>query len=161
MALTKKQKQDVVDELRGDLKDAKTMVFVSFKGLSVGDTNKLRKSLREAGVGYRVAKKTLLGRALDEKNISGNMPEILGEVAVAYSTDMLAPAREVFNFSKGKQTPKIIGGVFEGTYADSAKMLAIATIPSRDVLLAQFLNIINSPIQQFAVVINQIAEKKA
>ena len=161
MALTKNQKQDVVSELTDSLADASTMVFVSFKGLSVGETNKFRKSLREAGVSYKVAKKTLLKRALATKGITGEMPEILGEVAIAYSTDMLAPAREVFAFSKGKETPKIIGGVFEGVYADQARMLSIATIPSREVLLAQIANLLNSPIQSLVIALDQVAQKKA
>ena len=161
MALTKNQKQEVVSEMTDRLANANTMVFVSFKGLSVGDTNKFRKSLREAGVDYKVAKKTLLKRALDTKGIAGTMPEIEGEVAVAYATDMLSPAREVFAFSKGKVTPKIIGGVFEGAYVDQAKMLSIATIPPREVLLAQIANLLNSPIQRLAIALNQIAEKKA
>ena len=100
-------------------------------------------------------------RALDTKGIAGTMPEIEGEVAVAYATDMLSPAREVFAFSKGKVTPKIIGGVFEGAYVDQAKMLSIATIPPREVLLAQIANLLNSPIQRLAIALNQIAEKKA
>ena len=161
MALTKNQKQEVVSELTDSLANASTMVFVSFKGLSVGETNKFRKSLREAGVSYKVAKKTLLKRALATKGITGEMPEILGEVAIAYSTDMLAPAREVFAFSKGKETPKIVGGVFEGVYADQARMLSIATIPPREVLLAQIANLLNSPIQSLVIGLDQIAQKKA
>jgi len=161
MALTKNQKQEVISEMRELLADAKTLVFVNFKGLTVAETNAFRRSLREAGVGYKVAKKTLLGRVLDEKGLSGTLPDLSGEVGIAFSSDLLAPAREVFAFSKGKERPYIVGGVFEGAYADKAHMLSIATIPSRDVLLAQVLNIINSPIQRFAVVISEIAKAKA
>ena len=161
MALTKTQKEEVIVELREKLADAKTIVFVNFKGLTVGETTKFRKALREAGVGYKVAKKTLVARVLDEKSLTGTMPALEGEVAIAYSSDMLAPAREVFNFSKGKQTPKIIGGVFDGAYADQAHMLSIATIPPREVLLAQVVNLMNSPIQRFAVVISEIAKSKS
>ncbi len=161
MALTKQQKQEVISELTDKLSDAKTMVFVSFKGLTVGETNKFRKALREAGVSYKVTKKTLLGRVLDSKGISGEMPVLDGEIALAYSTDVLAPAREVFEFSKGKQTPKIVGGVFEGTYADQARMLSIATIPSREVLLSQIAYLLKSPMQRLAIAVGQVAEKKA
>lgn len=160
MALTKTQKEEVIVGLRESLADAQTIVFVNFKGLTVGETNKFRKQLREAGVGYKVAKKTLVARVLDEKTIAGTMPVLEGEVAIAYSTDPLAPAREVFNFSKGKQTPSIVGGIFDGAYADKAHMMAIATIPSREVLLAQVLNLMNSPIQRFAIAISEIAKSK-
>ena len=117
--------------------------------------------MRDAGVGYKVSKKTLLARVLAEKGLKGDIPELKGEVGIAFSTDLLAPAREVFTFSKGKETPVIVGGVFDGEYFDATRMMSIATIPSRDVLLAQVLNIINSPIQGLVIALNQIAEKKA
>lgn len=162
MALTKTQKQEVVADLTEGLKDAKTIVFVNFKGLTVAESDSLRSTLRQSGVSFRVAKKTLLARVLGEKSIAGEMPALEGEIAIAWSSDdILAPAREVFNFGKGKQTPTIAGGVFEGAYLDQAAMLAIATIPSRETLIAQFVNLINSPIQRFVIALNQIAEQKA
>lgn len=161
MALTKNKKQEVIAELEDRLKDAQSIVFVNFKGLTVGEANNLRRALREQGVGYKVAKKTLLSRVLDSKNLTGDMPSIEGEVAIAYSSDLLAPAREVFNFSKGKETPKIVGGVFDGAYADQAKMLSLATIPSREVLLSQIAYLLKSPLQRLAIAVGQVAEKKA
>lgn len=162
MALTKTQKTEVVRELTEGLKDAETIVFANFKGLAVAEADKLRRTLREAGVSYKVAKKTLLTRVLNEKGIEGELPTLEGEIAVAWTTDdVLAPAREVFAFTKGKAAPTIVGGVFEGSYRNQADMLAIATIPSRETLIAQFVNLINSPLQRFAVVLNQIVEQKA
>lgn len=161
MALTKQQKEEVISELRTELKDAQTMVFVGFKGLTVAESNKLRKQLRENGVGLKVAKKTLLGRVLDEKGLAGEMPTLEGEVAIAYSSDVLAPAREVFTFSKGKATPTILGGVFENAYADKARILSIATIPSRETLLSQIAFLLKSPMQRLAIAVGQVAEKKA
>ena len=161
MALTKNKKKEVVEELEGLLKDSKSIVFVNFKGLTVQSTNVFRRDLRNAGVGYKVSKKTLLARVLAEKGLKGDIPELKGEVGIAFSNDLLSPAREVFNFSKGKETPTIVGGVFDGEYFDAVRMMSIATIPSREVLLAQVLNIINSPIQGLVIALNQIAEKKA
>ena len=160
MALTKNKKKEVIAELDGLLSDAKSIVFVNFKGLTVGATNTFRRDLRNAGVGYKVSKKTLLARVLAEKGLKGDVPQLDGEIGIAYSTDLLSPAREVFTFSKGKQTPTIVGGVFDGEYFDAARMMSIATIPSREVLLAQVLNIINSPIQQFVVALSEIAKSK-
>ncbi len=160
MALTKNQKQEVIAELQEKLADAKTIVFVNFKGITVAETDKFRRSLREAGVSYKVAKKTLLGRVLDEKGLKGTMPDLAGEVGIAFSTDVLAPAREVFEFSKGKQTPKIVGGVFEGEYADQARMMSLATIPSREVLLSQIAYLLKSPMQRLAIAVGQVAETK-
>ena len=161
MALTKNKKQEVISELTDKLVGDQTLVFVNFKGLTVGETDKFRRSLREAGVGYKVAKKTLLKRVLGTKGLTGTMPDLSGEVGVAFSTDALAAAREVFNFSKGKVTPSIVGGVFEGEYADMARMMSIATIPSREVLLSQIAYLLKSPIQRLAIAVGQVAEKKA
>ncbi len=161
MALTKQQKTEVMQDLTGAFADASTLVFVSFKGLTVAEANAMRKQLREAGVGYKVAKKTLLARVLGEKGVNGSAPELAGEIGVAYSADSLAAPREVYAFSKGKQTPAIAGGVFEGAYADQAQMLAIATIPSREVLLSQIAYLLKSPLQRLAIAVNQVAEKKA
>jgi large subunit ribosomal protein L10 len=89
------------------------------------------------------------------------MPQLDGEIAIAYSADLLAPAREIYVFEKKfKDNVKIVGGVFEGAYADREKMVAIATIPSQQVLYAQFVNLINSPIQRLVIGLSQIAEKK-
>ncbi len=161
MALTKTKKKEIVSSLQTELKDAGSIVFVNFKGLTVREADALRKSLRASGVSYKVAKKTLLARVLSEKGIAGDMPALSGETAIAYSTDLLAPAREVFAFAKGKQTPSIAGGVFEGTYADAAKMTSIATIPGREVLLSQIAYLLKSPLQRLAIAVNQVAEKKA
>lgn len=160
--LTKKVKQDIVAGLEGGLKNATSAVFVTFHGLVVADVNMLRRNLEKAGVNYKVARKTLLKRALAAQNYEGTLPELTGEIAVATSTDPLAAAREVYEFQKThKDNVSIAGGMFEGKYMSQAEMLSIATIPSRDVLLAQFLNLINSPIQRFVVALGQIAEKKA
>jgi large subunit ribosomal protein L10 len=90
------------------------------------------------------------------------LPEMPGQIAIAYSADLLTPAREVLAFQKGhKENISIIGGVFEGKYMDATEMMSIATIPPLQTLRAMFVNLINSPIQRFAVVVNAIAEKQS
>lgn len=107
-------------------------------------------------------KKTLFKKALSESSITGEMPELAGgELAVAYATDVIAPAREVFNFKKRfANNITVVGGVFEGKYITSVEAQAIAEIPSTDVLRGMFVNVINSPIQGLVIALNQIAEKK-
>ena len=161
MAITKDKKKEIVEKVSSVLKKAKSAVFVNFHGLKVADVTALRKVLREQGIGYTVAKKTLITRALEEQKINGVAPTLDGEIAVAYAEDMLAPAREIYVFEKKlKDTLKIVGGIFEGAYADREKMLSIATIPPLDVLRGMFLNVINSPIQRTAIVLSEIAKKK-
>ncbi len=161
MPITLQKKKELVAGLDKSLKTANSVVFVKFDKLKVADVNTLRRNLQGQGVGYIVAKKTLLKRALDTHKITGEIPEIPGQIAVAYSDDLLAPAREVFNFQKShKDNVGIVGGVFEGKYMSKDEMLAIATIPPLQTLRAMFVNLINSPIQRFAVVLDQIALTK-
>lgn len=162
MPIKKAQKVKVVEELGEKIKKAQSAVFVNFHGLNVADTTKLRRSLREKGVSYSVAKKTLVKRALNEAKIKGDLPELPGEFAFAYGDDLLAPAREVWNFQKAqKEGLEIVGGIFGGEFKGKEAMLSIASIPSQDILYGQFVNLINSPIQRFVVALGQIADKKA
>ena len=161
MAITKEKKEAIIAKLKDGLSSAQSAVFVKFHGLSVGDTTAMRKELRDNDVVYTVAKKTLIGRALDEAALKGDKPELEGEVALAYGDDLLAPAREVYAFQKKhKDSVTILGGVFEGTYKSKEEMTDIAAIPAPEVLRGQFVNIINSPIQSFVIALNQIAETK-
>ncbi|MCC6290558.1 50S ribosomal protein L10 [Candidatus Nomurabacteria bacterium] len=161
MPISKEKKVDIVKTLAERVVPAESIVFVNFHGLSVGETTELRKSLRAEGVGLMVAKKTLIKRALGASKITGDMPELDGEVALVYGDDSLIPAREVQNFAKTHaEHLRIIGGVFEGKYADSKLMLEVASIPGREVLLARLLNLFNSPIQRFAMVLRAVSEKQ-
>jgi len=162
MPITLDKKKELVASLEKSLKGANSVVFVKFDKLKVADVNTLRRTLQAQKVGYQVAKKTLLKRALSTHGVSGDLPEIPGQVAIAYSTDLLAGAREVFAFQKGhKENISIIGGVFEGKYMNASEMMSIATIPPLQTLRGMFVNLINSPIQRFAIVLNAIAEKQA
>lgn len=159
MAKTREQKKVILQGLKKELATDKTMVFVHQKGLNANATNTLRRKLQDSEVSYVMTRKTLLKLALEGK-LTGEMPELGGEIAVAYATDKLAPAREVFNFGKEhKGLVSIVGGVYDGEYKDKSFMETIATIPSREVLLSKFLNIISSPMQRFAVVIDAYAKK--
>lgn len=161
MALTKQKKTELLSAFEKITKESGSIVFVHAKGLSVADTTMLRSALAAAGANLRVVKKTLLKRALAAAGITGNMPALDGEIAVAYSEDLTAPAREVWNSVKkfdGKLA--MVGGVFEGRYMDKGEILAIATIPPTPVLRGMFVNVINSPIQGLVIALNAIAGKK-
>ncbi len=151
----------MIKDLEKAIKEAASLVFVSFKGINVGDETKLRRSLRDQGVSYKVSRKTLLRRALAGK-AEGEIPELPGEIAVAFSKDSTAGAREVWNFQKTHQgLLEIIGGIFEGKFLGKEKMLEIATIPSREVLISRLAFLLQSPVQRLAVAMNEVAKKKA
>jgi len=160
MAISKDKKKAIAEGLADAISQANSVVFVNFHGLSVGDTTGLRKKLTEEGVGYTVAKKTLIKRALGEQGVKGDQPPLEGEVALAYGEDLIAPARGIYEFQKKhKDNIAIIGGIFEGAYKDKEAMTVIASIPPLQVLRGQFLNVINSPIQGLAVALNAVAAK--
>lgn len=161
MALSKSQKVEVLQKFE-NVVTAPSMVFLHMKGVSVSEVNNLRSQLRNAQGGYAVAKKTLLKKALGNTSIAGEMPELAGgELAVAYATELTAPAREVFEFKKKfKDGITIIGGVFEGKYISANEAQAIAEIPAQPVLRGMFVNVINSPIQGLVIALSKIAEKK-
>jgi large subunit ribosomal protein L10 len=160
MAITKAKKQDILAKLEGIKKDAETIVFVQFRGTNVKNTTTMRRAMREAGVGYFVAKKTLMKRVLGE-GYTGTMPELEGEIAIAYSTDPLAPAQTVKEFAaKFKDSVAIAGGVFQGVWKSKEEMTAIASIPPLQTLRGMFAQLLNSPRQRFAVVLSKVAETK-
>ena len=162
MAITKAKKADIIAKAADAIKDAVSVVFVRFNKITVADTSAMRKTLKGEGVGYYVAKKTLLKRALADKGYTGELPDLEGEVAIAWSnTDATAAARGIYEHGKKHEGLSILGGVFEGKYLDAAGMKAIATIPPVPVLRGMFVNVINSPIQGLVIALDQIREKKA
>ncbi len=161
MAISKNKKVEVVENVANLAKDSKTLVFMNFHKLNVAETTEVRNELRKFGIGYRVAKKTLIKRALSDLGIKGDMPSLDGEVAIVYGTDLLAPAREILEFTKKFKTKlSIIGGVFDNEYKSQEEMISIASIPDFKTLQAQFVQLINSPIQRFVLALNAIADKK-
>ncbi len=161
MAITKAKKETILAKLEGVKGEADSIVFVKFRGLSVAKTTAMREELRQKGVGYFVAKKTLMKRTFGEA-FEGEMPQLDGEIAVAYSTDALAPAQNIKEFAlKNKDNISIVGGVFQGVFKNQAEMTEIASIPPLQVLRGMFAQLINSPRQRFAVVLSKVAEKQA
>ena len=160
MAITKAKKEEILTKLDSIKSDSDSIVFVNFSGMTGNDITAMRAKLREEGVGYFVAKKTLIARAFGE-NFEGQAPQLDGEVALAYSTDAIAPAQNIKAFV-GQYTDRlaIAGGVFQGVYKSKEEMTEIASIPALPVLRGMFVNVINSPIQGMAIVLNAIAEKK-
>jgi large subunit ribosomal protein L10 len=161
MAITKDKKQSIVASFKDMLADAQSIAFVQFKGLSVKETIELRRKLRAEGVSYKVGKKTLIKRVLDDMGIAGELPQLDGEIAVAASVDQLAAPRGVYEFQKThKDQVTLVGGVFEGAYKDKESMMMIATIPPREVLLAQIAFLLKSPLQRLAIAVNEVAKQK-
>ncbi len=153
-------KKPVVEEISAAIKDAQSVVLVDYRGLTVEQDTKLRKTLREAGVNYKVYKNTMMNFAFKGTDFESLAPYLEGPSAIAISeTDATAPARVIAKFAKTAPKLEIKAGVVEGTLYDAAGMQTIADIPSRDELLSRLLGSMQSPIANFARVMNQLAEK--
>ena len=153
-------KQPIVAEISEAIKDAQSVVLVDYRGLTVEQDTNLRKQLREAGVTYKVYKNTMMNFAFKGTDFEQLAPYLEGPSAVAISTtDATAPARILAKFAKDAKALEIKAGVVEGTVYDATGMQAIAQIPSRDELISKLLGSLQSPITNFARVMNQLAEK--
>ena len=153
-------KQPVVQAIAEDVKDAQAVVLVDYRGLTVAQDTAMRKELREAGVIYKVCKNTMMKRAFEGTDFAQLDEHLEGPSAIAISKDdATAPARILCKFAKDAKALELKAGVVEGTVYDVAGVQELSKIPSREELLSKFLGSIQSPITNFARVLNQIAEK--
>ena len=154
-------KQPIVEEIKANLQDAKAIVLVDYRGITVEQDTQLRKAMRENDVIYKVYKNTMVKLAIAGTEFESLKDDLEGPTAVVISkTDATAPARLAANCAKNAPALELKSGVVEGTYYDASGIKTIATIPSRDELISKFLGSIQSPITNFARVIKQIAEAK-
>lgn len=154
-------KQPIVKEIAEFLDGAQAAVVVDYRGLSAEQDTKLRKELREAGVTYKVYKNTMIRIAAKGTPFETLDSSLEGPTAIAVSKeDATAPARILYNFSKTAPDLELKAGVVDGVTYDQDGIKVIATIPSRDELIGRLLGSIQSPITNFARVLNQIAESK-
>ncbi|MEN9881203.1 MAG: ribosomal protein large subunit ribosomal protein [Candidatus Parcubacteria bacterium] len=161
MALSRTKKAELIADYTSALKDAKSAVYVKFKGLPVSETSKLRDQLFTENLNYTVVKKTLWKRATEAVGTRGDAPEVGEELAVVYGSDLLSPARVAYEFSKThKDTFGIVGGIFDGEFKSQQDMLSIATIPPREVLLSQLAYLLKSPMQKLAIGLGEVAKTK-
>lgn len=155
MPITREKKEKIVQNIQECVSESPSVVFVNFHGLSVSESTDLRGKLKGEGCHYKVAKKTLVKRALAGAGLEGEQPDLEGELALAWGDDPVAPAREIHKFAKefeGKLN--ILGGVFEGRYVGTDEVIALATIPPREVLYGQFVNVLNAPVSGFVSVLD-------
>ena len=154
-------KKAVVDALTSKVKEASSVVFVDYKGITVAQDTELRKQFREAGVDYAVVKNTLTNFAA--KNAGYDFSEVLnGTTAMASTTgDPIAPARIVCEFAKKNKNPLSIKGVLvEGSVLSADQLNGFGELPSKNALVASVLGTFLAPISSLAFVLDQIREQK-
>ena len=154
-------KEEKVAEIKEKLEKAQAVVLAKYQGLTVEEDTLLRKNLREAGIEYKVYKNTLVTLAVKELGIEGFDEYLEGPVSIAFGyDDVTAPARILNDFAKDHKALELKAGIVDGELYDAAKIQQLATIPSKEVLIAKLLGSIKSPISSFARVISAIADSK-
>jgi large subunit ribosomal protein L10 len=163
MAVSRKQKEDVVATLVEDLSEAGSVILADFTGINVEDMTDLRVQMRENSVGFTVVKNTLLRRIFNEIEIGkdeGVYEMMKGPTALAYAADEVLPIKIIKKFAEDhKGLPQVKGGFVSGVTYETGKLMKLADIPSRDVLLAKLLGSAKSPLQGFVSVSSGIIRK--
>ena len=157
-----KIKSAIVDEIRSKLENAQSVVVVDYMGTTVEQATAMRAKLREAGVDYTVYKNTLVARAIEGTKYEGLKDVLSGPSAIAISDkDAIAPARVIAGAIKEYEKMAFKAGVVEGILYDEEGLKALASIPSRDELIAKFMGSIQSPVGKLVRTFQAIADAKA
>ncbi|HLC76012.1 MAG TPA: 50S ribosomal protein L10 [Candidatus Peribacterales bacterium] len=173
MALTKAQKSAQLTDLREDMKKAKSLVWLQYRSLSVGDASALRRKIRAKNAKMKVAKKTLFSIAVKEEGMGEIAEGTLGTEPLAFIfsfEDEISGAKAAFEFSKTNDKVRLMGGLLNGKVLSEKEAVDLAKMLGREELLAQFAMMIRSPLtnfaslcstplRSFAIGVNQLAEK--
>ncbi len=157
MALTRKQKEEILASVKKKLKDQKSVIFTDFTGLSVSNSSSLKRKLKETDTEYKVVKKNILARVIEDSDIKGiDVKDFEGSMGVAFSYgDEAAPAKIIYDFSQQKDVGefKILGGILSGKAISADEVTALAKLPSKDQLYANLFAQINAPVSGFVNVL--------
>lgn len=160
MSLNLEDKKAVVAEVSAQVVSAQTIVVAEYRGIEVGDLTVLRAKAREQGVYLRVLKNTLARRAVADTPFAGLAEHMTGPLIYSIGTDAVAPAKVLNDFAKSNDKLVLKAGSYSGKVLDKAGVQALASVPSKEVLLAQLLGLMQSPVSRFARAIAAVAEKK-
>jgi large subunit ribosomal protein L10 len=160
LGLNLQEKQAVVAEVSAQVAQAQTIVVAEYRGIAVSDITKLRANARNAGVYLRVLKNTLARRAVQGTPFEALSENMVGPLVYGISADPIAAAKVVFDFSRTNDKLVIKAGSYNGKVLDTAAVAALATMPPKEVLLAQLLGLLQSPVSGLARVISAVAEQK-
>ena len=161
MALNLQEKQAVVAEVSAQVAQAQTIVVAEYRGIPVADITSLRANARKNGVYLHVLKNTLARRAVQGTPFEALGDKMVGPLMYSISADAVAAAKVVHEFAKTNDKLVIKGGAYNGKVLDTAAVAALASVPSKEVLLAQLLGVMKSPITSMAIVLKALSEKKA
>ena len=161
MALNLQEKQAVVSEVSAEVAKAQTIVLAEYRGIAVADITKLRASARNSGVYFHVLKNTLARRAVQGTQFETLAEKMSGPLVYGISADAVAAAKVIYDFAKTNDKLVIKAGAYNGKVLDAAGVNALATVPTKEVLLAQLCGLLQAPVSGLARVIVAVAEKKS
>jgi len=159
LSLNRSEKEAVIHDVTGLAAKAQTLVLAQYRGITVADMTKLRASARSNGVSLSVLKNTLARRAVAGSGFEIVSDLMTGPLVYGFSEDAVAAARVVADFAKTNDKLVIRGGAYGGKALDVNGVKQLASIPSKEVLLAQLLGLMQSPMSRLARVLAAIAEK--
>ncbi|MFR5508612.1 MAG: 50S ribosomal protein L10 [Clostridia bacterium] len=155
------QKKEEVSKLAEQMKEAKLILLVDYRGINVTDVTELRTDLRKVNSKYAVIKNNITRRALAECGLEGLDEQLEGPTAVIMSDeDYLEPSKIIYNFSKNNDYYKIKGGVIEGKVMSAEEIITLAKLPSRETLLSMLAGALLGNISKVAVALDQVRIQK-
>lgn len=160
MSLNRNEKAAVVTDVSAQAARAQTLALAEYRGLTVAHMDTLRRQAREQGVYLHVLKNTLARRAVAGTSFEVAAEAMVGPLIYGFSEDAVAAAKVIADFAKGNDKLVIKGGAYAGKVLDAEGIKSLASIPSREVLIAQVAGLLKSPIQRMAGVLAAVAEKK-
>ena len=153
-------KKQIVEEIKDKIAKSKSIVLVNNNGINVAQDTELRAAARKANVEYKVYKNRLLARAFNESGINGLESFLEGTTAIAFGYEDETCAPRIMNdYAKKTDKLEIKVGVTDGAVADKASILKLASIPSKEVLIATLLHTLNNPVASLARALDAIASK--
>jgi len=160
LSLNRNEKAAVVADVSAQAAKSQTLALAEYRGLTVEHLNKLRVDARSKGVYLHVLKNTLARRAVAGTPFEVAAETMAGPLIYGFSEDPVAAAKVIADFAKGNDKLVIKGGAYAGKALDANGVKSLASIPSREVLIAQVAGLLKSPIQRMAGVLAAVAEKQ-
>ena len=160
MSLNRNEKAAVIEEVAAQAAKSQTLALAEYRGLTVENLNKLRVDARAKGVYLHVLKNTLARRAVAGTPFEVASESMVGPLIYGFSEDAVAAAKVIADFAKGNDKLVIKAGAYAGKALDVDGVKALASVPSREVLLSQIAGLLLSPVQRTAAVLAALAEKK-
>jgi len=160
MGLNLNDKKAIVAEVSAEVAKAQTLVVAEYRGIEVGNLTSLRKKAREGGVYLRVLKNTLVRRAVVDTSFAGLADQMVGPLIYAFSADVVAAAKVLQDFAKSNDKLVLKAGCYGGKILDKAGVQVLASIPSREELLAKLLGVMQAPVSGFVGALAALANKR-